>query len=188
VTGRLDGRLIGLGVTGSIAAYKAVELLRLVRAEGADVVAMLTPAATAFVGPLTFASLSRHAVESDVLALLPDGRIGHIVVADTVDGIVVAPATAHWLGAMANGLSGDVVTATVLASSAPVVVAPAMDGEMWTHPATRANVARLRDDFGYTIVEPEAGELASGQSGVGSSSRVSPAPRSSLVAEVVEGR
>jgi len=167
VTGRLEGRLIGLGVTGSIAAYKAGELLRLLRAEGADVVAMLTPAATAFVGPLTFQALSRHAVETDVLALLPDGRIGHIVVADTVDAIVVAPATAHWLSAMASGLSGDVVTATALASSAPVVVAPAMDGDMWTHPATRDNVARLRDAFGYTIVEPAAGELASGQSGMG---------------------
>ena len=167
MTGRLEGRLIGLGVTGSIAAYKAVELLRLLRAEGADVVAMLTPAATAFVGPLTFQALSRHAVETDVLALLPDGRIGHIVVADTADAIVVAPATAHWLAAMAHGLSGDVVTATTLATSAPVVVAPAMDGDMWTHPATRDNVARLRDTFGYTIVEPEAGELASGQSGVG---------------------
>ena len=167
MTGRLEGRLIGLGVTGSIAAYKAVELLRLLSAEGADVVAMLTPAATAFVGPLTFQALSRHAVETDVLALLPDGRIGHIVVADTVDAIVVAPATAHWLSAMASGLSGDVVTATALASSAPVVVAPAMDGDMWTHPATRDNVARLRDAFGYTIVEPAAGELASGQSGMG---------------------
>jgi len=165
--GRLAGRLIALGVTGSIAAYKAVELLRLLRAEGADVAVMLSPAATRFVGPLTFAALSRHPVETDILELLPDGRIGHIVVADTADAIVIAPATAHFLGAMANGLAGDVVTATVLASSAPVVVAPAMDGDMWTHPATRANVARLRDDFGYTIVEPAAGELASGQSGVG---------------------
>jgi phosphopantothenoylcysteine decarboxylase/phosphopantothenate--cysteine ligase len=165
--GRLAGRLIALGVTGSIAAYKAVELLRLLRAEGADVAVMLSPAATRFVGPLTFAALSRHPVETDVLALLPDGRIGHIVVADTADAIVVAPATAHFLGAMANGLAGDVVTATVLASPAPVVVAPAMDGDMWTHPATRANVARLRDDFSYRIVEPAAGELASGQSGVG---------------------
>jgi phosphopantothenoylcysteine decarboxylase/phosphopantothenate--cysteine ligase len=165
--GRLAGRLIALGVTGSIAAYKAVELLRLLRAEGADVAVMLSPAATRFVGTLTFAALSRHPVESDILDLLPDGRIGHIVVADSADAIVVAPATAHFLGAMANGLAGDVVTATVLASSSPVVVAPAMDGDMWAHPATRANVARLQDDFGYRIVEPAAGELASGQSGVG---------------------
>ena len=166
MTGRLDGRLIGLGVTGSIAAYKAVELLRLLRAEGADVSVMLTPSAARFVGPLSFAALSRHPVETEVLDLLPDGRIGHIVLADSADAVVVAPATAHWLGAMAGGLSGDVVTATCLATSAPVVVAPAMDGDMWTHPATVANVARLRA-FGYAIVEPDTGSLASGQSGVG---------------------
>jgi phosphopantothenoylcysteine decarboxylase/phosphopantothenate--cysteine ligase len=159
--------LIGLGVTGSIAAYKAVELLRLLAAEGADVVVLLSPAATRFVGPLTFAALSRHPVETDILALLPDGRIGHIVVGDSADAIVVAPATAHFLGAIANGLAGDVVTAACLATSAPVVVAPAMDGDMWRHPATVANVARLRDDFGYTVVAPESGPLASGQSGIG---------------------
>ncbi len=165
--GRLEGRLIGLGVTGSIAAYKAVELLRLLRAEGADVAVMLTPSAARFVGPLSFAALSRHPVETGVLDLLPDGRIGHIVIADSVDAMVVAPATAHWLAAMAGGLSGDAVTAACLATSAPVVVAPAMDGDMWTHPATADNVARVRDRFGYTVVEPEAGSLASGQSGVG---------------------
>lgn len=165
--GRLRGRLIALGVTGSIAAYKAVELLRLLAAEGADVVVLLSPSATRFVGPLSFAALSRHPVETDLLELLPDGRIGHIVIADSADAMVVAPATAHWLGAMANGLAGDVVTAACLATSAPVIVAPAMDGDMWTHPATAANVRRLRDDFGYAIVAPEAGPLASGQSGVG---------------------
>jgi phosphopantothenoylcysteine decarboxylase/phosphopantothenate--cysteine ligase len=164
---RLHGRLIALGVTGSIAAYKSVELVRLLQNEGADVVVLLSSSAARFVGPLTFEALSRHAVESDVLSLLPDGRIGHIVVADTADAIVVAPATAHFLGAMANGLAGDAVTAAILASSAPVVVAPAMDGDMWTHPATRTNVARLRDDFGYAIVEPDIGPLASGKSGIG---------------------
>ena len=166
MSGRLEGRLLGLGVTGSIAAYKAVELLRLLTAEGADVVVLLSPSATKFVGPLTFAALSRHPVESELLDLLPDGRIGHIVVGDSADAIVVAPATAHWLGAMANGLAGDVVTAACLATSAPVVVAPAMDGDMWTHPATVANVARLTA-FGYTIVAPEEGPLASGQAGIG---------------------
>lgn len=167
MSGRLEGRLIGLGVTGSIAAYKAVELLRLLRAEGADVVVMLTPAASRFVGPLSFAALSRHPVETDVLALLPDGRIGHIVIADAADAIVVAPATAHWMGTMAGGIAGDTVAAACLATSAPVVVAPAMDGDMWAHPATMDNVARLRDRFGYTVVPPESGPLASGQTGVG---------------------
>jgi phosphopantothenoylcysteine decarboxylase/phosphopantothenate--cysteine ligase len=165
--GRLAGRLVALGVTGSIAAYKAVELLRLLTAEGADVVVLLSPSAARFVGPLSFAALSRHPVETELLELLPDGRIGHIVIADSADAIVVAPATAHWLGAMANGLAGDVVTAACLATSAPVVVAPAMDGDMWTHPATQGNVARLRDAFGYRLVAPEGGPLASGQSGVG---------------------
>jgi phosphopantothenoylcysteine decarboxylase/phosphopantothenate--cysteine ligase len=119
------------------------------------------------VGELTFAALTRHPVETDVGGLLPDQRIGHIVVADSADAIVVAPATAHWLAAMATGLAGDAVTAACLATSAPVVVAPAMDGEMYDHPATRGNVARLRDEFGYRIVEPEAGPLASGQTGQG---------------------
>ena len=167
MTARLKGRLVALGVTGSISAYKAVELLRLLTAEGADVVTLLSPSAQRFVGPLSFAALSRHPVETDVLDLLPDGRIGHIVVADSADAVVVAPATAHFLAAMASGLAGDVVTATCLATSAPVVVAPAMDGDMWTHPATTANVERLRDVFGYSVVAPESGPLASGQSGVG---------------------
>ena len=155
--GRLGGRLIGLGVTGSIAAYKAVELLRLLRAEGADVAVMLTPAATRFVGPLSFAALSRHPVETELLDLLPDGRIGHIVVGDSADAIVVAPATAHWLGAMANGLAGDVVTGTCLATSARVVVAPAMDGDMGA-PGDDRQRGCLRE-FGYAIVEPEPGPL-----------------------------
>ncbi len=165
--GRLDGRFIALGISGSIAAYKAVELLRLLQAEGATVQALLTPTAAQFVAPLTLEALSRRPVEGDLLTLLPDGRIGHIVTADSADAIVVAPATAHWLAAMAAGLAGDVVTAACLATTAPVVVAPAMDGEMYAHPATQANVDRLREAFGYTIVEPEAGSLASGQEGIG---------------------
>jgi len=165
--GRLAGRLIAVGVTGSIAAYKAADLVRRLRDEGADVVVLMTPTATRFVGELTFAALTRHPVETDIGGLLPDQRIGHIVVADSADAIVVAPATAHWLASMAAGLSGDVVTAACLATAAPVVVAPAMDGEMYAHPATQANLARLRDDFGYRIVEPEAGPLASGQTGRG---------------------
>jgi phosphopantothenoylcysteine decarboxylase / phosphopantothenate---cysteine ligase len=164
---RLDGRLIAVGVTGSIAAYKAADLVRRLGDEGADVVVLMTPSATRFVGPLTFAALSRHPVETDVGGLLPDERIGHIVVADSADAIVVAPATAHWMASMATGLAGDPVTAACLATTAPVVVAPAMDGEMYAHPATRANVARLRDGFGYRVVEPAAGPLASGQVGQG---------------------
>ncbi len=166
--GRLAGRLIAVGVTGSIAAYKAADLVRRLRDEGAEVVVLMTPAATRFVGELTFAALTRHPVETDAGGgLLDDQRIGHIVIADSADAIVVAPATAHWMAAMAAGLAGDVVTAACLATTAPVIVAPAMDGEMYDHPATQANAARLRDAFGYRIVEPDAGPLASGQTGRG---------------------
>ena len=165
--GRLGGRFIGLGITGSIAAYKAVDLLRLLRAEGAEVQCILSTGASRFVAPLALEALSRRRVDADVLALLPDGRIGHIIVADAADAIVVAPATAAWMAAMASGLASDTVTATCLATSAPIVVAPAMDGDMWAHPATQANAARLRDGFGYAIVGPDVGPLASGQSGPG---------------------
>jgi phosphopantothenoylcysteine decarboxylase / phosphopantothenate---cysteine ligase len=186
VSGRLEGRFVGLGVTGSIAAYKAVELLRLLRAEGAEVQVLFSNGASRFVAPLTFAALSRRRVDADVLDLLPDGRIGHIIVADAADVVVVAPASAAWLSAMADGLASDTVTATCLATSAPVVVAPAMDGDMWSHPATRSNVARLRDDFGYAIVEPECGPLASGQSGPG---RLAALPAIvDAVVRAVEGR
>jgi phosphopantothenoylcysteine decarboxylase/phosphopantothenate--cysteine ligase len=164
--GRLAGRRLALGVTGSIAAYKAVELLRLFQAEGADVRVLMTPSAAAFVGTLTLETLSRHPVDHDVLALQADGRIGHISAAHDVEAIVVAPATAHWLAAMAHGLAGDSITAACLATDVPVVVAPAMDAGMYAHPATQANVARLRE-FGYRIVGPSEGPLASGMSGKG---------------------
>lgn len=162
----LEGRLVLLGVTGSIAAYKSAELVRRLEAAGAEVQVLMTRSATRFIGPLTLETLSRRAVMVDPLELLPDRRIGHIVAADSADAVLVAPATAHWLGAMANGLAGDVITAVCLATEAPVVVAPAMDGGMYGHPATRANIERLRG-FGYAIVEPEVGSLASGQVGQG---------------------
>jgi phosphopantothenoylcysteine decarboxylase/phosphopantothenate--cysteine ligase len=164
--GRLQGRRLALGITGSIAAYKAVDLLRLLQAEGADVRVLMTPSATAFIGPLTLETLSRHPVDADVLALQVDGRIGHISAAHDVEAIVVAPATAHWIGGMAHGLAADSISAACLATSVPVVVAPAMDGGMYSHPATQANVERLRE-FGYSIVDPESGPLASGMVGQG---------------------
>jgi phosphopantothenoylcysteine decarboxylase/phosphopantothenate--cysteine ligase len=163
---RLGGRLIALGVTGSIAAYKSAELARRLMDEGAELQVLLSRSGREFIGPLTFEALTRRKVMSDPLELLADGRIGHIVVADSADAIVVAPATARWIAAMAAGLADDVITATCLASAAPVVVAPAMDGEMFRHPATQANITRLRE-FGYTIVPPEKGALASGQRGIG---------------------
>ena len=163
---RLDGRLVALGVTGSIAAYKSAELARALIAEGADVQPLMSHSAQAFLGQLTLQTLTRRRPMTDPLELLPDQRIAHVVAADSADVIVVAPATARWMAAMAAGLADDVITATCLASAAPVVVAPAMDGEMYAHPATVGNVARLRK-FGYALVEPELGPLASGQVGRG---------------------
>jgi phosphopantothenoylcysteine decarboxylase/phosphopantothenate--cysteine ligase len=167
VSGRLAGRRVVLGITGSIAAYKAPELVRAFQAEGATVHCLLTSAAQRFVTPLTLATLTGRPVETDVLALDAEGRIGHIELAAGADVVVVAPATAHWLAAMAAGLAGDPVTALCLATRAPVVVAPAMDGEMWRHPAVQAAVLRLANTFGYRIVPPDVGPLASGREGPG---------------------
>ena len=119
---RLLNRRIALGITGSIAAYKAIELMRMLQREGADVRVLMTNSAVEFVGTLTIETLSQHPVDSDVLALQGDGQIGHIASAHDVEAIVVAPATAHWLAAMASGLAGDTITAACLATSVPVVV------------------------------------------------------------------
>ena len=115
----LQGRLVLLGITGSIAAYKGAEIVRALIAAGAQVQVLMTHTAGEFIGPLTLETLSRRRVMLDPLELLPDRRIGHIVAADAADAVLVAPATARWMAAMANGLSDDVITATCLATTAP---------------------------------------------------------------------
>jgi phosphopantothenoylcysteine decarboxylase/phosphopantothenate--cysteine ligase len=162
----LAGRRIVVGVTGSIAAYKAVALVRLLAERGAMVDVAMTPAATQFVTPLTFASLTHRPVVHDVMALDADQQIAHVELAEGADAIVIAPATANVIAELAAGLVGDAVTAIACASRAPVVVAPAMDAGMWTNPATQRNVETLRG-FGHYLVEPEVGALASGLTGVG---------------------
>ena len=164
--GPLAGRRIVVGVSGSIAAYKAVQLVRLLGERGAVVDVAMTAAATRFVGPLTFASLTHRPVVDDVFELDTDQQIAHIELAEAADAILLAPATANLLGELAAGLVVDAVTAIACASRAPVIVAPAMDAGMWTHPATQRNVATLRE-FGYMVIEPEVGELASGLTGIG---------------------
>lgn len=163
---RLSGRRVVVGVSGSIAAYKAVSLVRLLSERGAVVDVAMTRAATGFVAPLTFASLTHRPVVDDVMELDADQHIAHIELAEAADAIVLAPATANLLGELAAGLTGNAVTAIACASRAPVIVAPAMDAGMWTHPATQRNVATLRE-YGYIVVEPEVGELASGLTGIG---------------------
>ena len=164
--GTLVGRRVVVGVSGSIAAYKAVVLVRQLMNAGAIVDVAMTPSATAFVTPLTFASLTHRPVVTDVMALDPDEHIAHVELAEAADAIVLAPATANLVAKLAAGLVDDAVTAVVSASRARVVVAPAMDAGMWTHPATQRNVETLRG-FGYLVVEPEVGALASGLTGIG---------------------
>jgi phosphopantothenoylcysteine decarboxylase/phosphopantothenate--cysteine ligase len=162
----LAGRRVVVGVSGSIAAYKAVTLVRLLAQRGAIVDVAMTGGAAAFVTPLTFASLTHRPVVTDVMALDPDQQIAHVEMAEGADAIVLAPATANLIAELAAGMAGSAVTALALASRAPVVVAPAMDAGMWTHPATLRNVETLRA-FGHLVVEPEVGALASGLTGVG---------------------
>ncbi len=157
--------MILLGVTGSIAAYKAVELLRLLIKGGQDVQVVMTPTATQFVGALTFQGLSGHTVFTD--AADPNAyQMAHLAFAEKADAIVVAPASAESLSVMAHGGARDLVCAAVLsaprtASGAlknPIYIAPAMHESMWLHPATQANVKTLKS-YGYTFVGPEKGDL-----------------------------
>ncbi|HWU41279.1 MAG TPA: bifunctional phosphopantothenoylcysteine decarboxylase/phosphopantothenate--cysteine ligase CoaBC [Candidatus Acidoferrum sp.] len=162
----LKGKRILLGVSGSIAAYKAVELLREFMKREAEVQVVMTEAATRFVAPLTFETLSRQPVLLDMFTLAYNSRIGHIEATRRADVFVVAPATAQTIARMALGLADDFLSCIFLASRCPVLVAPAMDSDMYQHVAVQENLARLRDR-GVHIVEPGHGELASGLVGPG---------------------
>ena len=155
-----------LGVTGSIAAYKACELVRLLVKRGDDVHVVMTEHARAFVTPLTFQTLSRNPVECDLFEDPQDWKPGHVSLAAAADLVVVAPATANILAKMAHGLADDLLSSTLLATKAPVVVAPAMNTGMWENPATQANVAALAAR-GVRIVSPDTGDLACGTAGAG---------------------
>ncbi len=160
----LAGKRIVLGVTGGIAAYKAVELCRRLVDAGAHVIPVMTEGAERFVGRATFSALASEPVQTslwDEVHPIPHTHLGQ-----SADLIVVAPATARLLSAYASGLSTDLLTNTLLATRAPVVVCPAMHTEMWEHPAVQANIATLRAR-GVHIVEPESGRLAGGDVGAG---------------------
>jgi len=164
VAGPLAGRRILLGVTGGIAAYKAAYLARLLRERGAEVQVLMTPAATRFVGPDTFAALTGRPVHSDVFEHTDE--VLHVRLAHEADAAVVAPATANVLAKLAIGLADDLLTSTLLELTTPVVVAPAMHTGMWESPATRENVRTLRSR-GVRIVGPSEGSLAAGDEGMG---------------------
>ena len=162
----LAGKKIVLGVTGSIAAYKAVELLRELVKAGASVKVVMTESAQRFVAPLTFATLSRQEVMTDLFTLDYDAKIRHIAATEGADLLLVAPATANVIGRFARGLADDLLTNLFLASTRPVLLAPAMDADMYRHPAVQENLERLRT-WGVRIVGPAEGELASGMWGPG---------------------
>ena len=159
-------RRILLGVTGSIAAYKAVELVRLFVKNGDDVTVVMTPAACEFVKPLTFQTLSRNPVFVEQFAPPVSWKPEHISLAESADLVLVAPATANTLAKLRYGLADNLLTATVLATRAPVVVAPAMNTGMWESPVTQENLAALASR-GVRVIEPGDGELACGASGKG---------------------
>ncbi|MEN8140242.1 MAG: bifunctional phosphopantothenoylcysteine decarboxylase/phosphopantothenate--cysteine ligase CoaBC [Thermodesulfobacteriota bacterium] len=162
----LSGKKILLGVCGSIAAYKAADLVRELGRQGAMVTVVMTESAGRFVTPLTFAALSGRPVHSAMFS--PDGaeKIPHISLAREHDLILIAPATAQTLARLAMGLADDLLATVVLAARCPVLFCPAMNAKMFDHPATSANLQRLRD-FGYTMVEPAVGAMACGEEGSG---------------------
>jgi phosphopantothenoylcysteine decarboxylase/phosphopantothenate--cysteine ligase len=162
----LRGRFIVLGVTGSIAAYKSVELARRLTQAGATVQVVMSRSAAEFVRPLTFQALTYRPVEMEMFQIQDERAAGHIAMGRQAEVVVIAPATAHVLARLANGFSDDLIATTVLATDAPIVLAPAMETHMWQNAATQANVATLRAR-GARIVEPESGPLASGDVGPG---------------------
>lgn len=162
----LHGRRVLLGVTGSIAAYKAAHLASRLRQQGARVQVVLTEGAARFVSPLTFRAVAGEAVYTDADLWGKEGHILHVGLARQAEVLVIAPCTANTLAKLAHGLADNLLTITALATAAPLVVAPAMDGEMFAHPATQANLEALRRR-GVHILGPAEGHLASGLRGVG---------------------
>lgn len=155
-----------VGVAGGIAAYKAVTLVRRLRDAGAEVRVVMTESATQFVTPLSFQAVCGHPVRTALFD--PDAEAGmdHIALARWADRVVVAPATADLMARMAQGLADDLLTTLLLATTAPVAIAPAMNRQMWAHPATRANLALLRDR-GVAVIGPDEGGQACGETGAG---------------------
>lgn len=157
---------IVLGVTGSIAAYKACDILRLFVKEGHDVSVVLTKEAEKFVTALTFTSLAGKNVYQDYAFVADDGKMPHIELARSADLVLIAPATANIIGKLANGLADDLLSCLLLATRAPILIAPAMNTEMYTHPSVEANCQKLKK-LGIKFIDPIEGKLACGTTGQG---------------------
>ncbi len=163
----LKGKKILFGVTGGIAAYKSCELVRMLVKQGAEVNVIMTENATKFVQPLTFETLSKHRVWTDTFKRYEEGEINHIQAGREADAVVIAPATANVIAKIVHGIADDLLTSTLLSTRKHVVVAPAMDWAMFKNEVTQENLAKLEKMERYTIIPPEEGELASGESGRG---------------------
>jgi phosphopantothenoylcysteine decarboxylase/phosphopantothenate--cysteine ligase len=159
-------KVVVLGVSGGIACYKAVELVRLLVKAGFKVHVIMTRGAMEFVTPLTFQTLSAQPVATEIFNLTQESEIGHINLADAADLFVVAPATANVIGKIANGIADDLLTTVVMATQAPVLVAPAMNVHMYGNPILQENLRKLRH-VGYSVLEPDSGYLACGYEGKG---------------------
>jgi phosphopantothenoylcysteine decarboxylase/phosphopantothenate--cysteine ligase len=162
----LKDKTIILGVCGGIAVYKSVELLRLLVKSGASVHVIMTKSACEFVTPLTFQTLSGHPVHTELFNLLQEMEIGHITLADRADLFIVAPATANLVGKVASGIADDLLTTTLMATKAPVLLVPAMNVNMYENPIYQRNEETLRAT-GYHLLEPDCGFLACGWEGKG---------------------
>jgi len=162
----LQGKTIVLGVTGSIAVYKAVDLASQFTKAGARVDVIMTDAATEFVTPLSFRNITGRPVVTTMFELASEYSVEHVALADAADVVVIAPATANTIAKLALGIADNMLTCTVLATKAPVIIAPAMDANMWDNPVTQENLKKLRNQ-GITIVGPDSGRLASGKTGMG---------------------
>ncbi len=163
---KTEGKSVVLGVSGGIACYKAVELLRLLVQGGSSVQVILTSGAMEFVTPLTFQTLSGHPVASELFSLTQESEIGHINLADQADLLVIAPATANVIGKMAAGIADDLLTTVVMATQAPVLIVPSMNIHMFENPVLQENIQRLKR-LGYHFMEPADGYLACGYEGKG---------------------
>ena len=163
---QLKGKEIVLGITGGIAAYKSVEVLRLLQKAGADVRVVMTRNAEWFVGRMTFEAISGHPVFIEMFGEQSDPHMRHIFWAETADAVVIAPATADIIGKLANGIADDALSTFMMAVTAPKLICPSMNTHMYESPAVQRNLQTLQDD-GYTIVAPGAGELACGTVGAG---------------------
>jgi phosphopantothenoylcysteine decarboxylase/phosphopantothenate--cysteine ligase len=174
--GVLAGKEIVLGVTGGIAAYKACEIIRELKSEGANVTTILTAAGSQFITPLTLQTLSKNPVVMDLWNLISESEIGHISLAQRAHLLLIAPATANTIGKIRGGIADDMLSTVVMATGAPMVLAPAMNSQMYASASVRENIAVLRSR-GFLFVEPDEGELACGMVGPG---------RLAMVGKIVE--